>query len=87
MRLWRRSERQRDVEEWNAEDFMNVNIELIGEQIRRLECKALQLKTSTERLIESLVQEFADEETETNFDTAAKYVLRKNRELYERLAQ
>ena len=66
---------------------MNVNIDLNGEQIRRLESKAQKLKTSPEKLIETLVQEYADVETETDFDSAAQYVLKKNRELNERLAQ
>ncbi len=66
---------------------MNVNIDLTGEQIRRLESKAQKLKTSPERLIETLVQEYADVETEMDFDSAAQYILQKNRELYKRLAQ
>jgi len=66
---------------------MNVSIELSDEQLRRLENKAQQQRTSTEKLIEALVQEFADDANQVEFETAMDYVLRKNKELYERLAR
>jgi hypothetical protein len=66
---------------------MNVNIELSEEQRCRLENKARHFNTSAEKLIEILVREFADADSEIEVDDAMTYVLEKNRELYERLAR
>ncbi len=66
---------------------MKISIELSDEQLRRLQNKAQQQRTSTEQLIEALVQEFADDANQVEFETAMDYVLRKNKELYERLAR
>jgi hypothetical protein len=66
---------------------MNLNIELSREQLDRLQNKARYLKTSPEQLIEDLVRAFADDVAGSDVDGVVGYVLRKNQELYERLAR
>ena len=70
---------------------MNLNIELSKEQLDRLKDKARYLKTSPEQLIQDLVRAFADDvagaDADADVDGVVDYVLRKNQELYERLAR
>ena len=66
---------------------MNVTIDLSEEQFQKLSAKAESMKLSPEKLIVRLVHEFANDSTTDDFETAKNYVLKKNKELYERLAK
>jgi predicted transcriptional regulator len=67
--------------------MMNVTIDLSDEQFRKLSVKAESMNLSPENLIVQLVHEFASDTTTDSFESARNYVLRKNKELYERLAR
>lgn len=69
---------------------MSFTIELTDEQIQQLERRATKLNLTAEQLVTASVQNLlSDEYSETNameFSDAMEYVMKKNRELYRRLA-
>ncbi len=69
---------------------MSFTIELTDEQIRQLERRATKLNLTAQQLVVASVQNLlSDEHSELKtmvFSDAMDYVIKKNRELYRRLA-
>ncbi|OZH53481.1 DNA-binding protein [Hydrocoleum sp. CS-953] len=61
-----------------------ITIQLSTEQYQYIQKIANQQKTSPEKILESKITEWL-EESQTDFNQAANYVLTKNSELYKRL--
>ncbi len=66
-------------------DMTTITITLPDERLRELKETASQLKVSPEELVRVSIEELLTRPAEA-FQRAADYVLRKNAELYERLA-
>ena len=69
---------------------MSLTIELTDEQLQQLEQRAMKLNLTAEQLVTASVQNLlSDENSESKaleFSDAMEYVMKKNRELYRRLA-
>ena len=63
----------------------SITVELKPEQLAKLQVLADRLGTSVERLARSTIEDLLAGPDE-KFDRAAEYVLKKNEELYRRLA-
>jgi len=66
-------------------NMTTITITLPDERLRELKEIASQLKVSPEELVRTSIEELLTRPTE-DFQHAADYVLKKNAELYERLA-
>ncbi len=62
-----------------------LNVPISDDQATRLQALADRVGLSVEELLRGRIDQFLDR-TESEFDSAADYVLRKNAELYKRLA-
>lgn len=65
---------------------MTLVLELKPETLRRIEAEAAKTGTTPEKVLVELAESKYDGETQTDFRTAADYVLKKNAELLRRLA-
>ena len=65
--------------------FVTLNVELSDEQMRRLEEAARRLNVTTAELAKAVINELISHRDD-GFDRAAERVLKKNAELYRRLA-
>jgi len=64
---------------------MSITVELTEEQARRLDERARALGVDARELARAAVNDLLSRPAD-DFDRAARYVLEKNRELYERLS-
>ncbi len=69
---------------------MSFTIELTEEQLKQLKQRAMKLNLTAEQLVAASVQNLLSEEHSEpkamEFSNAMEYVMKKNRELYRRLA-
>lgn len=65
---------------------MNLTIELTEDEQQRLELAAESLSTTTTELVSRLIRQLLDTDGALGIEEAMDHVLKKNQELYKRLA-